>query len=328
MLTPKRTASPFRWIWPLGLLAVLLGCTQAQPNRVQALAHSPALSVSLSPASDLALVGSMTHGASLWHLDSEARWADWRHQDAEHTVVRASAFSPDGLYAVTADEQSIVAWNVESKQPMGYWATEGRVRSVAISNGGRYVMAGLSTQQAVWIDVMGRRQPSFIPHAESVGAVWLSADGLLGVTGADDGMVRVWDLPEGEALLTRQLPSMVASLAMSPDEARLFAAPDWGHGVIWNWGRGEELSQIGSPRTGLTRASFSADGTQLLTASASAGIETWSVRDGQMLHHWTVPTGKGADRMAVYSVLAVGWSARPGEVKAALSNGEVMTWSN
>lgn len=328
MLTRKRTVSPFRWCWPLALLVLLLGCTQAQPSRVQALAHSPALSVSLSPASELALVGSLAHGASLWHLESEARWADWRHQGEADTVVKSSAFSPDGLFAVTADDQSIVAWNVASKQAIGYWATEGRVRAVAISNGGRYVLAGLSTQQALWVDVSGRLQPSFIPHAESVGAVWLSADGLLGVTGADDGMVRVWDLPEGEALMTQRLPSMVTSLAMSPDEARLFAAPDWGHGVIWNWGRREVLSRIGSPRTALARASFSADGTQLLTASPSSDLATWSVREGQRLRHWTVPARKGADRMAVRSVLAVGWSARPGEVKAALSTGEVMTWAN
>ncbi|MDZ4161495.1 MAG: hypothetical protein U1D28_06380 [Burkholderiales bacterium] len=313
-------------LW-FALLASLVGCTQVQPNRVQALANSPALSVSLSPQSELALVGSLWHGASLWHLETEARRADWRHQDADDTVVRASAFSPDGRFAVTADEQSIVAWNVETSRPVGYWSTQGWVRSVAISNGGRYVLAGLSTQQALWIDASGQRQPSFIPHAESVGAVLLSADGLLGVTGADDGMVRVWDLANGEALMAQRLPSMVVSLALSADESRLFAAPDWGMGVVWNWGRGEVLSQVGSPRTGLTRASFSADGTELLTASPSSDLAVWSVRDGRELRRWTVPPMSGPDRMAVRSVLAVGWTPRPGEVKAALSTGEVMTWS-
>lgn len=306
--------------------ALLAACTDPPPTVRQISGDDRALTMRLSPDRDLVLMGTVHNGASLWRWEDRQILATLNHSDQAPAEVWAAAFSPDGGHAVTAERQTVVHWDLVRKQSLGFWSTSGLVRSVDISQDGRRVLVGLSTREAWLIDTRGQVQPAVIPHADAVGVSRLTPDGRLGATGADDGMLRVWDLESGEALLTWKFPSPLATVVFSDDQQLVFAAPFHGPGRLWRVSDGQVLhEQVGERRISLGTASFSADGRQLVTGSPSGEVRLWSVTTGEVLQRWQTPKPH-AVRPSGAGIMDVGLSADGRTVTAALSDGSVVAW--
>ena len=311
----------------IAITALLSGCSDPPASRLQTTERDGVLSIALDQDGAFALVGTLNHGTSVWRLQEQSRLFEWGH-DADlntNSLAVASTFSRDTRFALTAERTSVVMWNMSTGRPTGFWSTEGDIRSLALSDGGRHVLLGLSTREAVLIDTTGRTLPAFIAHAGGVNAVAISRDGRLGATGADDGMVRLWNLAEGTALFSWKFDAAVASLVFSDDDSLLFAAPYHGKGRVMQVAGGQLLSEIGSPRGSLTSARFAPDNASLLTGSPSGALEIWSVRDGIRLQSWQVPRETRAYPTAA-TLTAVSFGTGQNSVVAALSNGAVMTW--
>ena len=50
---------------------------------------------------EMAVVGSMNHGASMWRLSDHERLYNWSHESGEFVELVAADFSPNGATAVT-----------------------------------------------------------------------------------------------------------------------------------------------------------------------------------------------------------------------------------
>jgi len=312
----------------LGLLGTgaLTACSDPPPQISRLGGDDRPLTMRLSPAADLALMGSVHNGAVLWRWEDGQIVARLEHRPGAHADVMAAAFSPDGRWAATGERDSVVLWDLMARRALGFWAPPGGVRALAVADGGRRVLVGLSTQQAWIIDPRGGTTPAVIEQADAVGVTYLWPDGRTGLTGTDDGMLRVWDLERGEATLTARFDRPLATVALSADHELLFAAPFHGPARLWRLKDGRVLhKEWGERRISLSSARFSADGRRLLTGSPSGEVRLWSVKSGKVLQRWQTPKPDPV-RPSAAGILDVAFTPDHASVIAALADGSVIVW--
>ncbi|MBY4675512.1 WD40 repeat domain-containing protein [Marinobacterium arenosum] len=273
----------------------LAGCSGGEPPAAwKEYAKQGAYSAAISPAGDHVSLGSSLHGGSLWDLRKHARLFNWNHHAQEYSLIAATAFSPEGDYAVTANPQDLVLWSVTSGQPQGFWSSPAEILDVALSSNGDYALLGLADHTAVYFDVKNGGARNVFRHPARVRSVALSEDGKLALTGSDDYRVRLWDMTSGGVLHSLPFDNVVDTVALSHDGRRAFSSATLNRAVIWDTANGQELVTLTSDkrffaqRISYLSARFSKDGRQLLTGSASGLVQLWEVASGKELRRWQV----------------------------------------
>jgi len=278
-------------------LALLVGgCEQgAAPSRSFEVSTIGAQAAALSDDGQWAIIGSVHHGGSLWRTHDGERIFNWNHQKGQQTTLLAADFSPDGLWALTADRHTMVLWNVKSGAAERFWTAPGEVLSIALSQNGKYALLGLSDFKAALFDVRRGGVRRVFNHQNRVRSVALSNDGKLALTGSEDATATLWDLASGEALLTIEHDSDVQQVALSPDAKRALSSSKYDRTAIWNTDTGEELGDL--PLSAerikrglyLTVTRFSEDNTQLLTGRPDRTVQLWDLKNMRQLKRWTLP---------------------------------------
>lgn len=292
-------------IWLLA--AALGGCGGSTPQTSYPLAAQGIYTGALSAKSELALVGSLNHGASLWRTGENARLFDWNHREGEPTQLVAAAFSPDGTRAVTADPRTLVVWDTRSGAPVAYWATPGSTLDVAIGNDGRVLM-GLEDHSAVLFDAgSGSHLQTFL-HDGMVGSVALSDDGRWALTGSDDQTAVLWDTVSGDAVHRFHTDNPVRVVALSPHGRYVFAASRNRQVTVYDGSGGDPVLVVTEHNRGITSATFSADERYLLIGYVNRTVELWDVTTGRRVQRWHA-AARNAWHPAGAAMLAVGFSA-------------------
>jgi WD40 repeat protein len=312
--------------WLLTAGALLLSACSDPPAQVVSLGSQGVLSARLSPTTETALVGTVQHGTHVWDLRNGQLVATLNHAPQGTTDVVSSAFSLNARHIVTAERNNLIRWDMQNRQESGHWATTGVVRALAIDKQGQRIIAGLSDLSAWVVDASGRISPAVIPHSAAVGAVAISQDGKIGLTGTDDGHLRAWNLETGQALWRWTFNAAVATIALSPNEQYVFVAPFHGPGRIGKLQTGEVLvEKIGKPRATLLSSRFSPDGKELLTGSPNGELTVWSAETGKRLARWQAP--KPTLKWPSNNVLLdVGYIPDKQQVAATMSSGQVAIW--
>ena len=172
-------------ILTLALALAAAGCSgDSKPSASYELAAQGVYAAALSSGSELALVGSLNHGGSLWNTGSYARVFNWNHRAGEFSELVAAEFSPDGTRAVTTDPRTLVVWDTRSGDALAFWTTPSAALDVAIANDGRVLM-GLEDHSAVVFDADSGAHLETLLHEGVVGSVALSADARWALTGSD-----------------------------------------------------------------------------------------------------------------------------------------------
>lgn len=305
------------------LPAALSGCGAPSPGAAYELAAQGLYAGALSARSELALVGSLNHGASLWRTAEHARLFNWNHQQGEFAQLVAGAFSPDGTRAVTTDPRTLAVWDTASGTSLAYWTTPGAARDVAITDDGRVLM-GLADHSAVLFDSASGRHLQTLLHQGPVGSVALSEDGRWALTGSDDSFAVLWDTASGSAVHRLAHVNPVRVVAVSAQGRYLFTASQGREVRVWDGAGGEPLLQIAERNPGVTSARFSPDERLLLIGYLNRRVELWDLSSGARVQRWDAgarnpwhPTG-GA-------VLAVGFSPSPQRFYALAGDGRLLT---
>ncbi len=312
------------------LLATVLlvsACSSGDsPEREVEYAVQGLYSAALSSDGKYAVIGSIQHGGSLWDANDHERLYNWNHQKDIYTNVVASAFSPDNQYAITADQQEMVLWEVNGGRPHWFWNAPDEVLDVDLAPNGNFALLGLENHTAVYFDIKNGGVQRTLYHDSPVKSVDLSDDGLLALTGSDNHQAKLWNMQDGKLTHTLDHENSVNTVALSPNSRYAFSASQLDKAYIWDTQSGEILHTLSGDegyiqkRLSYTAAVFSSNSDQLLTGNTGGTVQLWDVREGKELRRWEV-FFRDAFRPTSATLYAVGFADNG--YKAIAANGYI-----
>ena len=279
------------------LVICMLGVVACEPQQkaVEEWPHAAVgvLDAAISRDGKFTLVSSVNFGAAYWDLEKNQLKFQWKHNDNPQAAITSVNLSPDGSRAITADDRTFIIWNTNSGQAYGYWQAPADIRAVAISDKGRYVLLGLADGRAIHIDMNSGRRLEFTGHrAEAIASVDLSANGLWAFSGGNDYRAILWNSKTGQPLQLFEHTTRVTKLKLGLNGKQAFTSGTMGNATVWNVRTGEVVSHLDlNPREYvISSASFSNDGSQIVTGAPGRDISLWDSVSGKRVKQWRART--------------------------------------
>ncbi|MCA9051508.1 MAG: hypothetical protein KDA89_22375 [Planctomycetaceae bacterium] len=223
------------------------------------------------------------------------------------SFVTQQAFSPDGRYlAVGTDSQ----WGYSRWLMYDLWtglarhtendAEIGDVKCIDWSPDGKWIAAGGRTYQdhdglfRLYNAGTCRPLEKLDAGAGGVNAVLFSHDSRRLVTAAEDGTIRIWEVPAGKLILTIGRPGdpAVTCAVHSPDGRVLVSGSADGAVTAWNPLNGEQVFRTQFHGAAVQCLAFTPDGRRLMTSSADRSLKVLDPADWRelMTLHLEKPT--------------------------------------
>ncbi len=231
-------------IYLVSLCLMLTGCEQSsQPNQQMTLASTGLLTADLSSDGKQAIVSSISQGIIVWDLEQNRQRWRWKQSDSADDLVFITRFSEGNSHAVTATPDTFATWRLSDGQSQGYYSLpESRLRDIALSADGRYVLIGREDGKAEWLDTRSGRRLQFLGHTEQVNTVDLSANGRYALTGGNDYSAYLWDTRSGQVIWRFNHGGRVIMARLEPSGRYAFTA-DSSRASIWDLKTGKEVSR-------------------------------------------------------------------------------------
>lgn len=267
------------------MATIFLGCQSHEPALEEA-QHTAvgSLDAVISNDAKYSIVSSVNHGVGFWDLKQNKLLFSWSHGNDPETEIIATNISPDSTRAITADKRNFTIWNTNSGRSYGYWRAPAKIRAIAISNKGRYVLMGLADGRAIHIDMNTGRRLEFTGHREeAVASVDLSANGRWAFTGGADYRAILWNTKTGKPKRLFEHKTRVTKLRLSPSGKQAFSAGTLGNAHIWDLSTGEKITdlQLGKREYVIVSAAFSHDDSLLATGAPGKDISIWNTQSGE-----------------------------------------------
>jgi WD40 repeat protein/tRNA A-37 threonylcarbamoyl transferase component Bud32 len=218
------------------------------------------------------------------------------------------------------------------------------VLSVAFAPSGTTLAAGdASGLIHLWNTASKKRTALTDPNGEGVNALAFAASGSTLAAGDQNGSVYLWNTTAKTltATLTAPkpgsaiggLPTMVSTVAFSPDGTTLAVADVYGDTYLWNTATGTVNAILADPGNAgsVDSLAFAPDGTTLATGNFAGNVSLWNTTTGKLIATLTDPDGADVQSVAFAphgTTLAAGgelgttylWNTATGKVTASLAN--------
>ncbi len=182
----------------------------------------------------------------------------WGYVTSEGSPVWAAAISSDGKYAVygldSADTyKAVLLFEQESGTPVRAYTTDWWVRSVDISDDGKYIVAGSGDHRVYLFDRDQEEAVWTFEADERVGSVAISSDGEYIAAGSRDKKVYFFSRTGSRPLWIHTTGSWVSAVAISADSSCIVAgggAPQYmleGSHMVYNPEHGGQPAPVITP---------------------------------------------------------------------------------
>jgi len=288
----------------------LVGCERESDKQWEHSLHSSYASA-YSPNGKYVLVGDTDSAARLWDLEANKVLYNWQN-NKEVSTTTAVGFSADGKVAATSEQDVIVLWEVATGEPMMRLSFPVKIKALALSAHGDYILLALHDRTAVYFDVIQNRVVRVFEHDgknvnspvnQLINAVALSPSGKYALTGSDDRTARLWRLETGEQLRSWKHENAVNIVSFYPKGGYVLTGAENGQAHFWNMKSGKEkyvlrtsslwpedlpLPDFPTFKTSISAIDFSSDGKYLATGHTSRMLCMWSVAKGKKIACWQV----------------------------------------
>ncbi|MBN1429704.1 MAG: WD40 repeat domain-containing protein [Anaerolineae bacterium] len=157
--------------------------------------------------------------------------------DGHRTRLRSVAYSPDGRYLATGDEDGVVILrNPATGESLKTLAgSGGEATAIAFSPDGQYLAVGTSWSRIdLWSLELQSYEGASFAHSGGVWGLTYSVDGSLIISAGADGTLRFWDAITGNRLRTIHYHSAgVRDIDLSLDGSTLISGGDDRRVVVW-----------------------------------------------------------------------------------------------
>lgn len=223
-----------------------------------------------------------------------------------HTVgVTSVVLTADGRRAVSGSaDQTLKVWDVVTGECSDPYEGHGaRISSLVVTPDGRRAVSGSYDRTLkVWNIATGKCLYTLKGHdvrkfgtgayrqiRESldplIHSVAMTSDGGRAVSGADDGMLKVWELATGKCLHTMKgHTSVVRSVALTSDAGRAVSGSEDQTLKVWELVTGKCLHTLIGHTSWISSLAVTPNGRWALSGSGDGMLKVWDLTTGRCLH--------------------------------------------
>lgn len=282
------------WFGVIALLTLLSACGNDNISSWDTTEYG-LYSASLSNDGTLALLGVEGLGGTLWDTSEGSLSFQWNHTPDKPSQLVATDFNKDNRFALTAEEATLVLWEVSSGEPLSFFNVPAPIRLAQLSANAGSALLALDDNSLILFDIQKGGLLLNLAVETKITAIALSPDGDHAAVSVEDNPTRILSVNSGAILHTIEHKGRMRTALFSPDSKRLFLSGSNVEPSLWSVDTGNRLAVIQQKRGNLPgyysflSAGFSDDGTKLLTGDASGRAQLWDSRTGLLSEQWNMP---------------------------------------
>jgi WD40 repeat protein len=230
-------------------------------------------------ADDATFATRVPGGVQFWDTST---WQESHFEQSGATFGTVLHYSHDGQWLAISDWHKIEIRSPKYELLASFEAQIGWV--TAIDSTAQFMAAGYREGEViVWETKTWREVGKFRAHPSFVLGLDFAPDGQTLVTGGSDQLIKIWDVTQLRADLTRTEPpspvrilrgheAAIYGLAYSPAGASLASTGKDGMAKLWNSVGAREASELPNSKEPLW---FAPDGTRLITLDTAGRLRLW-----------------------------------------------------
>ncbi|MGA7325024.1 MAG: hypothetical protein WBX25_11200 [Rhodomicrobium sp.] len=133
----------------------------------------------------------------------------------------------------------------------------------------------------------------FLGYSKAVNVVALASNGRQALSGGQDNVLRLWDIPTGLLLRTfdAELNAMKA-VAFSPDDHKIATGGTGSQIRLWDIASGRAVMSLDGHSGEITSLAFSPSGQRVISASKDKSVKLWDTGTGQLVRSFEGHSGE------------------------------------